>query len=167
MAASLVWRLTGGASNSDPDASIGGVMSSNALSETALNNLFDDVSASEASAGDTEYRAVDLYNAGDATATDVDVWFSSQTSSSGTVAAIGEDATNNPHASDANLETVANEGTAPASPTVTFSEATEGSPLSLDDIPAGQAARLWIRRTVSAGAGNTFNDSMTLRAQYA
>lgn len=168
MAATLVWRLTGGASNSDPNASLGGIMSSNALSETALNNLFDDVSAAEAVAGDIEYRAVDLYNSGDETATSVTAWFHSQTSSPDTAAAMGKDASSgDPHAAAADLETIANESTAPSSPTVTFTEATEGAPLYITDIPAGQACRVWIRRTVSSGAGNTSNDTMTLRAQYA
>lgn len=56
MAATLVFRLTGGASNSDPDASLGGVMSNTEISGTALNNLFDDVSPDEATSGSTEYR---------------------------------------------------------------------------------------------------------------
>lgn len=167
MAATLVWRLTGGASNSDPNASLGGIMSSNALSETALNNLFDDVSAAEAVAGDTEYRAVDLYNSGDETAVDVDVWFHAQTSSADTSAEMGHDATNDPHEAADNLETIANESAAPESPEITFSSPTSGSPLSLPDIPAGEACRIWIKRVVSSGAGNTSNDTMTLRAQYA
>lgn len=167
MAAVLEWRLTGGASNSDPNASLGGVMSANQLSGTAMNNLFDDVQADEAVSGDTEYRAVDLYNSGDAGAVSVSVWIHSQTSSPDTSVEIGHDATNNPHNAAASLETIANEGVAPTSPVISFSAPTPGSPIALPNIPAGQAVRLWIKRIVNAAAGNQANDTMTLRAQYA
>jgi hypothetical protein len=68
MAAVLKLYLTGGASNADPDASLGGVMSSEELSETPLNNLFDDIDPNQAEVGVTEYRALGLYNDGDADA---------------------------------------------------------------------------------------------------
>lgn len=167
MSATLVFRLTGGASNSDVDASIGGVMSSNELSSTSLNNLFDNVTPAEATSGDTEYRMIDVYNSGDAAATSVEIYISSQTSSADTSAEIGEDATNNPHASSSDLETLANESTAPASPVIVFAEHPEGTKLSLDDIPSGEAARIAVKRIVSSAAGNTSSDSMTLSVQYA
>jgi len=47
--------LTGGAGNSDPNASPGGEMSANQISGTPMNNLFDNVTADEAAAGDVEY----------------------------------------------------------------------------------------------------------------
>ncbi len=71
MAASLQLFLTGGAGNTDPNGSLGGVKSTTQLSSTPLNNLFDNVSPGEASAGDVEYRAIDIYNAGDAAAQSV------------------------------------------------------------------------------------------------
>ena len=58
MAATLVFRLTGGASNIDPDASLGGIMSNTEISGTALNNLFDDVSPDEATSGSTDRKSV-------------------------------------------------------------------------------------------------------------
>lgn len=167
MAAILVMRLTGGASNVDPNASIGGEMSSNAVSATALNNLFDNVDPDEAIAGDTEYRAFDLYNSGDAAATSVEIYVYSQTTSVDTSIQIGHDATNDPHVSGATLETIATEGTAPESPVVTFNLHPTGTKLALPDIPASQACRIWVKRIVSAGAANTSSDSSTLKAQYA
>lgn len=74
MPAQIQLRLTGGAANADPDASLGGVMSSEQLSATALNNLFDNVSPGESEDGDTEYRAIDLYNVGDATACSIQIF---------------------------------------------------------------------------------------------
>ena len=167
MPASLQFRLTGGASNSDPDASLGGVMSSNQISATAMNNLFDNVDPEEASAGDTEYRAIDVYNGGDEAATNVTVHMGTETSSSDTQLDMGHDVTNNPHASGWNGETIADEDTAPASPVITFGHHVSANKLSLPDIPAGQACRVWLKRVVSASATNTSNDQGTLRAEYA
>ena len=84
MPATLVFKLTGGASNSDPNACLGGVGSSVSLSGTRLNNLFDDVLASEADSGDVEYRALDIYNDGDAEATGISFYISSQSTSEDT-----------------------------------------------------------------------------------
>lgn len=167
MAASLQFRLTGGAGNSDPDAALGGVMSANQLSDTAMNNLFDNVSPDEASSGDTEYRAIDVYNSGDAAATNVELYMATETSSPDTAIDMGHDATNNPHTSAWAGETIANESTAPASPVITFGHRVTGARLSLPDIPAGQAARVWMKRVVSPGAGNTSNDLGTIRVEYA
>lgn len=167
MAATLEFRLTGGAGNSDPNASLGGVMSSTVVSATAMNNLFDDVAAAEASSGDTEYRAIDVYNVGDATATVVKIWIDPQTSSPSTSLEIGEETANNPHTSAWSGQTIADESTAPSNPAVTFGEHGPAAKLSLADIPAGQAARIWVRRIVQAGAGNTANDQATLNVEYA
>lgn len=167
MAATLVFRLTGGASNSDPDASLGGVMSSTEISGTALNNLFDDVTPVQATSGITEYRMIDIYNSGDAEATSVELYTDPNTSSTDTSLELGHDATNNPHASGADLETLANETTAPASPVIAFAVHDSGSKLTIPNIPSGQAARVSVKRIVSAGATNTSSDSATLKVQFA
>lgn len=163
MAASIEYRLTGGASNSDPDASLGGVSSSNTLSATAMNNLFDDVSASEASAGDTEYRAIDVHNAGDATATSVAIYMSTETSSSDSQIDLGINDT--PASAINSTASIADESTAPSS--VTFAHYTSASKLSLPDIAAGSYCRVWVRWVVDAGAGNDSNDQGTIAVDYA
>lgn len=167
MAATLQFNITGGASNTDVDASLGGVMSITQMSATALNNIFDDVDPDEATSGDTEYRMIDIYNAGDAAATSVEVYISSQTSSADTELQLGQDATNNPHTSGASLETLSNESTAPASPVITFGTHGDGAKLSLSDIPAGQAARICLKRIVSSSAENTSEDTATISIVYA
>jgi len=156
MAASLQFRLTGGASNSDPDASLGGVGSSNQVSGTALNNLFDNVEPAEAIAGDVEYRAIDLYNAGDATAVVVKIWIDTESTSSYTQFDIGLDST---------TQTIGAEGSAPSG--VSFSHPLSGSKLSISDIAASGAQRVWIRRTVTAGAPNLANDTFGITVEYA
>ena len=57
----LTWRLTGGTGETNPSNSLGGEMSSGELSATALNNLFDNVAAVDAAAGEVSYRALSLY----------------------------------------------------------------------------------------------------------
>lgn len=167
MAATLQFNLTGGSSNTDPDSSLGGVMSTTQVSSTALNNIFDNVDPTEASTGDTEYRFIDVYNSGDATATSVQIYISSNTTSTDTEIQIGQDATNNPHLSSANLETLSNESTAPASPVIIFGTHASGDELDLTDIPSGSAARICIKRVVSAAAGNTSADTATISVIYA
>ena len=167
MSATIELRLTGGSTNTDPDASLGGVMSSEVVSVTALNNIFDNIDPTEAGTGDTEYRFIDVYNSGDEAATSVEIYISSQTSSTDTSLELGQDATNNPHTSVADLETLSNESTAPASPVITFGEHPVGDKLVLSDIPAGQASRICLKRIVSALATNTSNDTATIAVVFA
>lgn len=158
MPANLIFTLTGGASNADPAASLGGVGSSQELSATALNNLFDNVQPAEAVAGDVEYRAIDILNNGDEAAVSVEFYFGSQSSSADTALATGL---------DDGTQSIADEDTAPDTPAITFTAPTEGAPLAVTNIAAGGRQRVWIRRTVSAGAGNTSNDAAQLAAKYA
>lgn len=160
MAATINFHHTGGASNSDPNLSLGGTHSSAQLSGTAMNNLYDDVSPAEATSGDTEYRAIDLTNAGDATATVVKAFMDPDSSSTATRLDFGLEA------SPINSTTsIANESTAPAG--VTFGTYTTASKLTVPDIANGSYARLWVRRVVDAAAPNTSNDSGTIKVEYA
>jgi hypothetical protein len=156
MAANITFRLTGGASNSDPDASLGGVGSSQEVSATPLNNLFDDVDAGEASAGDVEYRAIDLYNGGDQAAVGVELYISTETPNANTQIDVALDST---------TQSIADESTAPTG--VTFSHPLTGSRLSVSDIAVGSTQRVWLRRTVSASAPNLANDNFQLSVEYA
>lgn len=169
MAAILEYRLTGGATNTDPNASLGGVMSSTGITDGVVENLFDNITPDEASAGDTEYRAIDIYNSGDATATSVALYISSETPSAGTQIDLGVETSNSPHASDAALPTIPDESTEPTDGTapVAFTHATSASKISLVDIPAGEATRIWIRRTVAASTTNLSGDNATISVEFA
>lgn len=158
----LVLRLTGGASNSDPDLSLGGVSSSNEVSATPLNNVFDNVSPSEASGGAVEYRALDIFNSGDAAATSVSVFMSTETPNANTSLDIGI------VTSPINdTESVANELAAPVGAGIAFAHYNSASKLSLPDIPAGSYCRVWLKRTVTAGAINASSDLGTLTWEFA
>lgn len=152
--ADIVLRLTGGASNTVQNSSLGGVKS-NTTDVSA--SLFDVVSSAEAAAGRVEYRCVSLFNNhGTETLYGVKVWLSANTPSPSTDAAIGLGSSG----LSGTEQTVANESTAPVG--VTFSSpSTQGSGLSVGDLPAGAWINIWIRRTVNPGAAST-TDSFTL-----
>jgi hypothetical protein len=154
----LIERLSGGASNSDPNASLGGAKSSTAVTDNTTHNLWDVVSSTESSAGDTEYRCIYLHNNhGSLTLQNAKVWISTNTGSSDTSVEIGAGSS----AINGTEQTVANENTAPTS--VTFSTAAnEGAAVSLGNIPNGQHKAIWIKRIVSAAAAAANDDSYVL-----
>ena len=156
IASEIQYRLSGGASNSDPNTSLGGAKSSNALSGT----LFDDVSSAQAAAGLVEYRCFYVHNNnGTLTLIAPKIWIQSNTPSATTTVAIGLGTS----AQGATEQTVANEGTAPSG--VTFSEPADfATGISLGDIPNGGHRAVWVRRTVNAGTA-AVADSFTLRVQ--
>ena len=153
----IVYRLSGGASNTDVNASLGGAKSSTSVG-TGLHNLFDVVGSAEAAAGDTEYRCVYVHNNhGTLTMQSAKIWISSNTPSTDTSVeiALGSSAVNGTETS------VANENTAPSGPTFS-APASEGTALSIGDIPAGQHKAVWIKRVVNTGAIAYNNDTATL-----
>ena len=153
----IQYRLSGGASNADVNASLGGAKSSTAVG-TGLHNLFDVVGSAEAAAGDTEYRCVYVHNNhGTLTMQSAKIWISSNTPSTDTSVeiALGSSAVNGTETS------VANENTAPSGPTFS-APASEGAALSIGDIPAGQHKAVWIKRIVNTGAAAYNSDGCTL-----
>ena len=158
MAASdLQFRLTGGATNTDPNLSLGGVKSSTVMSVVSLNNLFDNVSANECNSGDTEYRCLSIYNNGDRIASSITLWIDTNTPSGDSTIAIGVE--------PSTTQSVVSEGTAPTG--VSFSTPGVGTELSVSNIDIAAESRVWIRRTISVGAYNFSNDSFVLAIQYA
>lgn len=159
VAADIDFHLSGGAANSDVNASLGGAISSVEITDASLHNLFDLVASAEASAGDTEYRCIYVKNAHDTLALqNAKVWIQTQTPSDDTAIAIalaGEGV-------NGTAESVADESTAPVGETFS-SPTTEGTALSIGNIPAGQHIAIWIRRTVSADASAYNSDSVVLR----
>lgn len=152
----IQYRLSGGASNSDPNASLGGAKSNTSISGT----LFDDVSSAEAAAGLVEYRCFYVHN-DNATLTLVapKVWIQTNTPSPTTTVAIGIGTS----AQGGTEQTVADEGTAPSG--VSFNEPSDfAAGIALGDIPNGGHRAVWVRRTVNAGTA-AVADSFTIRVQ--
>lgn len=148
-------RLSGGASNAAPAASLGGVKSSVA----AGSNLFDTVTGPEAAAGDVEYRIVYAHNShATLTLENAYLWIQSNTPSTSTTVdvALGSSALNGVE------PTIADENTAPVGLTF-IAAATRLGGLALGNIPPGGHRAVVIRRTVLAAATAALSDPATLR----
>lgn len=164
VAGDILFKLStksGAAGNSlaqgDPNASLGKYISTTAVSGTALNNLFDDVSGAENAASDVEYRCFFIHNNhGSLTYQNVVVYVSGGDPAGGANVAIGVDTTAASAIGSASAQAleVANEGTAPAG--VTFSTPTTvGTGLTVGNIPAGSCRAVWIRRSATNSAAVT------------
>lgn len=154
------YRLSGGAANAVGNASLGGVISSNAM-PTSVDALFDTTSAAEALAGRVEYRCIYVRNnSGADVMTDLRTFISANTPLAGTTLAIGVGTS----AVNGTEQTIANETTAPVG--VAFSEpASADAGVVMGNIPAGQHRALWLRRTVTAGAASSPDDTWQLGAR--
>lgn len=137
---------------------VGGAITGTEIVGGTANNLFDDVSSGEASAGDIEYRGFYVKNThGSLALQNAVVWIDALTASSSTEFDIALAA----EAVNVTMATIANESTAPA--TVSFTRPTTlGGGLAIGNIPAGQSKGIWIRRTVTAGA-SAASDSGSIR----
>lgn len=142
----LRFYLSGGATNTNPNASLGGPRSTTLVTDQ-LNGLFDDVTGDEAAIGETEFRCVYFANE------DIDpdglldpvVWVAEQTPSSRTRIEIAVGSKN------ADAPALEN---AFADPGVDFAApATKQSGLELGaTFHTGDFVALWVRRTVLPGA---------------
>ena len=150
----VIYKLSGGAANTDPNLSLGGAVSTQAMPAA----LFDDVTSAQALAGLTEYRCFYVKNNhGSLTLQAAVAWIVSNTTGARIAIGLGTSAVN------AIEQTVANEATAPT--TVAFTQpATKGAGLSIGNIPAGQTKAIWVRRTVAASTPAA-NDTYTLRVE--
>ncbi len=161
----IQFRLSGGASESDPNLSLGGVISSVAISDASVENLFDNVSGAESTAGDTEYRGFYVRNNhGSLTWQDVGVWISTETPSADSLidlALAGEGV-------NVTMETIANESTAPVGETFTHITS-EGTRLVIGDIPSTQFMGIWVKRVISSTAAAADADAaiMTFKGDTA
>jgi len=159
-ATDLDFHLSGGSGNSDPNAALGGAISTTQIG-TGVHNLFDQVGSAESSAGDTEYRCFYVKNAhGTLTLQAAKIWITSNTPSTSTAVqiALGTSAVNGTE------QTISDESTAPTG--VSWSTAAdEANALSIGDIPAGEHKAIWVERVVTAGAGAYDDDQATIRVK--
>jgi hypothetical protein len=157
----IKYRLSGGAAQSDPNLSLGGAKSSVELVDNTANNMFDDVTGTEHTAGDVEYRAIYIHNGhGSLTLTGAVVWIQSDTSGadSDISIAVGTAAVNGTE------QTVANESTAPSGVSWSDAAVSRATGLALGNLPAGQHKAVWIRRTITAGSTPQAADTCAVQA---
>ena len=159
----ILFMHSGGSSNSDPNASIGGAISSTEIPNSQINNLFDNVSGDEAIAGESEYRCIYIKNShGSETLFNPMVWITDQPDSriikesfelGKAYQGIGDTAA-----------AIANENVAPAS--VTFSSVASkvlGVPVA--PIPAGSYQAIWLKRIVPSNADVKLSASVTIKVE--
>lgn len=164
IASDIEFRLSGGAANVSPAAALGGAMSTagGGLIVTAtLNNLFDDVSGAEGTAGDIEYRGVYVRNKhATLTLVGAKLWIVSDADSPDdtTAIALGDEG------NGGTLEVIANENTAPVGPAFS-APGTKGAGLNLGDLDAGEFFGFWVRRTIVAGADAQDEVEFVLRVE--
>lgn len=146
------YRYSGGATNTSAAACLGGAMSTDAsgvVGDDVKNDLFDDVSSSEASAGDTEYRGIyiALKAAAGGDLTDAAAYMSGQSANGGDLIdlAVADEAIG------VTIETIANESTAPSGPTFSHPTTYAGG-IVIGDLTPGDERGLWVKRTITAGA---------------
>jgi hypothetical protein len=179
LSSELVFYLTGAASDggaqSDPDASLGNYRSSTTIISGALNNLFDNVTGDEASAGDTEYRCICIKNTNASlTLSDVKIWIQTDTGNAEDDISFAVEVPTGGD-TDGYAQTIADESTAPTvnSGNVSdWSDATDKTNgLGVNqgshdaNLDAGEIVFVWIRRTISAGASAVSNETFTLRIE--
>lgn len=148
----IKFYLSGGADNTDPDASLGGIISSTAVVDDTLNNLFDDVTGAEHAAGDINYRCIYVKNDSAETAENVKIYIDTNTPAEDDTINIGQDlAGAGDGATTGVADTIADESTAP-DPAVTFSAAADyANAIDLGTLTAGQVIGVWIKRIVTSG----------------
>ena len=163
----ILYKLSGGASNTSPAAALGGAMSTvggGIITKTkTFNSIFDDVSGAEAAAGDIEYRGIYVHNNhATLSLTTAKVWIDTNVGNANDMIDIGL-ATQGDNGTE---DTIANESTAP-SPTVTFSHActSYATGLSLGDLVAGHYYGIWIRRTITAAMTADDDEWWTVKVQ--
>jgi len=155
----LLFLYSGGATNADPNASLGGVKSSHVVPSNVLENLFDEVSLAEREVGMIDYRCFYIENAHALDSLLLAALFiQSQTPATSTSIALGVD----PAGISAEAQTIVDQTTAPVG--VTFLDyPPEGNGLSLGSILAGDYIGIWARRTVAAMSSTPVSDPFTLR----
>lgn len=162
VAGDIEYRLSGGASNADPNASLGGVISGTTeITDASVENLFDNVTGAESSAGDTEYRGFYVKNAhGTLTWQNVVIWINTETPSSDTLIdiALADEGVN------VTMETIGNESTAPTGPSFTH-PTNKGAGLAIGNMAAGEFMGIWVKRVISSAAAAANADAAVLRCE--
>lgn len=159
---------TGAAGNSQagtPAGSLGKYISTTQLTDSTLNNLFDDITGAENLASEAEYRCIFVHNAhATITLENIAVFLSSEVAGGASIAVgIDPTAASAIGAAPAQALEVVDENTPPVG--VAFSSPTTfATGLSLGNLAPGECRAIWIRRTAANSAAQS-NDGATLRVQ--
>lgn len=145
--------------------SLGDQISTTAITDATLHNLFDVISGDENAASEAEYRGIFVHNNhGTLAWENVVVWLSAEVGG-GAVAAISVDTTGISPKGQASfqMKTIVDENTAPATQSFT-APTTKGTGLAIGTIAAGSVCGIWVRRT-AANTDAVDNDGVTIRCE--
>lgn len=182
----LTGASSDGGAQSDPDASLGNYRGSTEPTSGNDNALFDDVTGTEASAGDTEYRCLCFKNThGSLSLTTAKIFVSSDDANSDTTYSIAVERPATAGATNGNAQTVANESTAPTVNTtghngtgsgisdwalstaansyangIAVSQGSHGA-----DLGVGEIIFIWLKRVIGSSASAANAVSVTIRLQ--
>ncbi|MHA2012777.1 MAG: hypothetical protein ACTSWG_10460 [Candidatus Helarchaeota archaeon] len=166
----LTGAVSDGGAQSDPNASLGGYRSSTEIISAQVNNLFDNISSAEASAGDTDYRCICVKNTSLETLYNVVTWLSAENDPDGIQQfSFAIEVPQTADLTDGDAQTIGDEDSAPTVNTTghngtgsgisDWSTATsKGSGVSPDqgahddDLDQDEIMFIWIKRVISAGA---------------
>jgi len=188
VASDLVKSLTGAGSDggvqSDPDASFGGYRSSTTVVDNTDNNLFDDVSGAEASAGDTEYRCIVIQNEhASLELQDAKVYLQDADIGGSNVLSFAVEVPETANLTNGDAQTIANESTVPSSINTTnhngtgsgvsdWSTATSyATGVAVDlgghdaNLGVDELVFVWIRRVIAASASAASAVNFTVRIE--
>ncbi|MDD3711677.1 MAG: hypothetical protein PHP37_03705 [Patescibacteria group bacterium] len=157
----LKYYLSGGAGNTDPNASIGGVISSTEVADNNLHNLFAKVKWQESEVGSEKYRAIFIKNEhASLTWEDVVAFIKSQSTSDDTSIEIGVCDEGKNQA----IEVIDDEDTAPDS--VVFKSGVGiVNGVSVGDLEKNDYIGIWVKRVVNQGASAKGDDTAELECK--
>lgn len=155
----------GNQNSSTPAESLGKYISTTQVTDSSLNNLFDDVSGDENAASDVEYRCIFVHNNhGSLTLQSAVAWLYSETAGGANIAIAVDDLAASPIGqAGAQADEIADEDTAPSGESFS-SPTTKAGGISVGNIAAGYCRAIWVRRTALAG-GALNNDDVVLRVE--
>lgn len=165
VASDIVKRFSVSAAAGDTTAgtaatSLGDQVSTTAITDATVGNLFDDVSGAEALAGSTEYRCFFvLNNHATLTLQGATITIQSETALGGSITiALDNIAVSAKGSGSAQAAVIASETTAPSG------VGTFGSgPLTIGDLAPGQVKGIWLKRIVGASTAAINPDGVVLR----
>ncbi len=169
VAADIVKRLSvttgaaGDATAGTPAGSLGKYVSTTAITDATLANLFDEVTGAEAAAGGTDYRCLFvLNNHATLTAQGMTVQLLSETAGGAAITLATDNiAASAKGSAAAQAALIAAEGTAP-----TGVSAFGAGPLTIGDVAPGLVRAVWVKRTWAASTAGINTDGGIIRFSF-
>jgi len=154
------WQLA----QASPASSLGKFISTTAVTSGTLGAVFDTVTASQASAGYTDYRCLAIRNlSATDSALNLQLYIVDPTGGGAYAIALDPAGIKDYNSGTAQGTFIAAKTTIPTGPV--FTTPSSGSPLVVGNLAVGKCILVWIRRVVAAGTPGTAADLVTLYAR--